>query len=97
MDFIQKYRLGIEWDDDTQSELFIHDKKADIRAPLKVVTVPKDLIRTHHIQPRHISMLSRAKSNEEVAFEVACMKELNEVVTKKAGPEENLKIHDEQY
>ena len=49
-DFIDKYRLGLEWDDFDQTELFIVDKRADIRAPVKIVTVPNDTIRTHHIE-----------------------------------------------
>ena len=27
MDFLHKYKLGLEWDDDTQTKLFINDKK----------------------------------------------------------------------
>ena len=26
MDFIDRYKLGLEWDEDTQTELFIVDK-----------------------------------------------------------------------
>ena len=33
MDFLHKYKLGLEWDDETQSKLFIRDKKADIKKP----------------------------------------------------------------
>ena len=32
-DFIKKYRLGLEWDDFDQTELFIVDKRANIKAP----------------------------------------------------------------
>ena len=49
-DFINKYKLGLEWDDFDQSELFIVDKRAQIRHPIKIVTVPSDTIRTHHIE-----------------------------------------------
>ena len=49
-DFITKYKLGLEWDDFDQSELFLVDKKADIRAPIKIVTVPKNITRAHHVE-----------------------------------------------
>ena len=51
MDFLSKYKLGLEWDDETQSELFIHDKKANIKESLKIVTVPRDTLRTHELFP----------------------------------------------
>ena len=34
-DFINKYKLGLEWDDFDQTELFIVDKRAQIKAPIK--------------------------------------------------------------
>ena len=89
MDFMKKYKLGLEWDDLTQSELYIVDKKSNIKELLKIETVPVDLVRTHHMvseaqddfatppqpQPpdRHVAS----------AFEVACMKDLSEEPEKK--------------
>ena len=43
MDFLDKYKLNLEWDETDQSELFIVDKKAQIRSKLKIVTVPTNL------------------------------------------------------
>ena len=44
MDFVNKYKLNLEWDDFDQSELYLVDKRAQIRAPLQVVTVPSNQI-----------------------------------------------------
>ena len=55
MDFVNKYRLGLEWDDFDQSELFIVDKRSKIKAPVKIVTVPTDIIRTHHMEASSIT------------------------------------------
>ena len=38
MDFMNKYKLGLEWDQATQTELFLVDKRAQIRTLLKMVT-----------------------------------------------------------
>ena len=35
MDFLNKFKLGFEWDDFDQSELYIVDKKADIKKKLQ--------------------------------------------------------------
>ena len=40
IDFIDKYKLGFEWDDLTQTELSIVDKRANIKKELQMVTVP---------------------------------------------------------
>ena len=45
MDFMNKYRLGFELDDFDQTELFITDKRSQIKALLQIVTVPMDLPR----------------------------------------------------
>ena len=50
MDFMDKYRLGLEWDDYDQSELSIVDKKAQIKSVVKIITVPCDLQRAHHLE-----------------------------------------------
>ena len=51
MDFLHKYKLGLEWDDETHTRLFIKDKRADIKKELQIVTVPRNLLRTHHMEP----------------------------------------------
>ena len=89
-DFVNKYRLGLEWDDFDQSELFIVDKRSNIKAPVKIVTVPSDIIRTHHVEevssnpssstpgdpkPSDSEPISQ-KTWQSRLFEVACMKKL---------------------
>ena len=49
MDFLSKYKLGFEWDGIDQSELYLVDKKADIRKLLQTVTVPIGLQTTHRV------------------------------------------------
>ena len=49
-DFITKYKLGLEWDDFDQTELFVVDKRAKIKAPVKIVTVPISITRAHHLE-----------------------------------------------
>ena len=49
MDFINKFKLNFEWDDFDQSELYLVDRKAQIRAPLQVVTVPIDTPRVSYL------------------------------------------------
>ena len=49
MDFLNKYKLGFEWDDFDQTELYLVDKKSKIKAELQMVTVPSDLQRVHYL------------------------------------------------
>ena len=49
MDFIAKFRLNFEWDEIDQSELWIVDRKAQIRDQLQIVTVPTDIPRVHYL------------------------------------------------
>ena len=42
MDFLDRFKLNFEWDDFDQSELYLVDKRAQIKVPLQVVTVPTD-------------------------------------------------------
>merc|ERR1712015_28092 len=49
-DFVTKYKLGLEWDDFDQTELFLVDKKAKIKSPVKIVTVPTNIVRAHHLE-----------------------------------------------
>ena len=59
MDFVNKYKLGLEWDDFDQSTLFLVDKRANIKSELKIVTVPTNLTRAHHLEP--VSSLSASR------------------------------------
>ena len=49
MDFLDKYKLGFEWDEFDQTELYLVDKKAKIKALLQMVTVPSDIQRVHYL------------------------------------------------
>ena len=93
MDFLTKYKLGFEWDEATQSELFITDRKADIKEILQFVTVPNDLQRTSYLETSHGASSSPqanrswvgalegvsplTKSNEAIVFEMACVEQLD--------------------
>ena len=80
MDFIDKYKLGLEWDEYTQTELSIVDKKAQIRAPLKIVTVPPDLQRAARLEPVQAEISANPEQSLQawqVQFEVSCMKKLD--------------------
>ena len=63
IDFINKYKLSMQWDDDTQSELFLVDRKADIRAPLRIVTVPTEITRAQYLESASQSAGSQVPSN----------------------------------
>ena len=43
-EIVNKYKIGLEWDDFDQSELFLVDKKAGIRASLKILHSVKHLV-----------------------------------------------------
>ena len=84
MDFVDKYKLGLEWDEATQTELFLVDKRAQIKSLLKMVTVPTDLQRAARVEAR----LDPSNNSSNLApdqgdlnsglfpteFQVACMK-----------------------
>ena len=106
MDFLTKYKLNFEWDDFDQSELYLVDKKAQIKALLQIVTVPTSTLRVNSLDrvSNHTpgpdvgeEPLEVAKANEAIAFEVACMKQLDPTVTKKKSVEDQLKMHSEEY
>ena len=142
MDFLKKFKLSMEWDDFDQTELFLVDKKADIKELLQIVTVPTDLPRVHSMSssrppgalvsqstmPSVQSNLSvsdspsspseqapsplgvpiggasppqRSVDAESVAFQVSCMKKLDEASElnpkKKLTVEEQLKLHEPKY
>ena len=77
MDFLNSYKLGLDWIDET---LHIFDKKAQIKAPLQFVTVPSDMMRTQSIEA--VEEEAGFQVNPDVAdpawveFQVACMKSL---------------------
>ena len=61
MDFLDKYRLGLEWDDFDQSTLWIVDKKAQVKTELQIVTVPMNLQRTKYLEPA-VNVMDRRTS-----------------------------------
>lgn len=91
-DFLHKYKLGLEWDDFDQKELYIVDKRANIKSLVQMVTVPADIQRVHYLEssvpppPSQVGGESGAPlkpskpSNEAIAFQVSCMKKLTEFV-----------------
>ena len=98
MDFLTKYKLNFEWDDFDHSELYLVDKKAQIRALLQIVTVPTDTLRVNYLDKSEPPMsdqgevpqsFDQAKMNEAIAFEVACMKQLGPEWN---SPEKNKKV-----
>ena len=89
MDFISRYKLNLEWDEFDQTELLIVDKKAQIRAPLTIVTVPTDIPRVHYLDSmgakppelltgRQIVGPPKEVDNDIIEFQVACMKALDQ-------------------
>ena len=110
MDFINKYRLGLEWDDFDQTELYLVDKKAGIKSLLQMVTVPTNLQR-NYLSPegagdgRRLCDQSgpvRVQSGEDaksVQFQVSCIKKLGQEEEKvaKKSVEEQLQSHDPKY
>ena len=120
MDFINKYRLNFEWDDFDQTELYLVDKKANIRKSLQVITVPQNTLRVEYLDSdghpssapappsKPVGSVPSATSagsdaahvqaqNEAIAFQISCVKRLDEKVVKKKSIEEQLKLHDEEY
>ena len=95
MDFVDKYKLGLDWNDN-ETDLEIVDKKAKIRQKLTMVTVPPNLQRTSHL----VGQAPKSRSSELNAttlFEVSCMKSLDEHETKRLKIEEALKLHEPEY
>ena len=95
MDFINKYKLSLDWDEFDQSELFLVDKRSQIRTQLEMVTVPTELQRVHYLEntPQGTPNASSAAlsfppslSPESVAFQVSCVQELDK---DEGRPEDN--------
>ena len=112
MDFLTKYRLNFEWDEFDRSELYLVDKKTQIKELLQVVTVPTSTLRVSYLDSlenelSHLSEVegdgespqttSRSADNRTIEFEVACMKQLDTKINKKKSIEEQLKMHDAEY
>ena len=75
-DFFKKYSLGFDWDE--FGELYLTDKKADIRALLKHVTLlTNDAIRIELVDQYQAPSI-QPLSNEAIIFQTECMKWLNE-------------------
>ena len=100
MDFLTKFKLGFEWDD-TQTDLYIVDKKADIKSKLDMVTVPTDLQRLSYLKEPDGVRSPRdrvsSQSNESTLFQVSCVKKLSPENKKIKSAEEGLKLHAEEY
>ena len=119
-DFIKKYKLGLEWDEN--DKLYITDKKAAIKEPVSVVTVPSNLQRVSALQPSPPESSSSSSSpdtaarlnsfpeqwlksglqkesrdNAAVAFQVACMKKLEEFSEEKQAAEPTKVEHEDHY
>ena len=77
MDFIHKFNLNFEWDEFDQRELYLVDRKAQIKELLQVVTVPVDTPRISYLDPGD-SRPHPHVEQEEVAFQVTCMQKLEE-------------------
>ena len=108
MDFITKYKLNFEWDEFDQSELYLVDRRAQIKELSQVVTVPTSTLRVSYldgVDSKSVPALEDVRleapqsqaDNEAIAFEVACMKQLDESVDKKKSIEEQLKLHSTEY
>ena len=93
---------GFEWDEFDQSELFLVDKKANIKAELQIVTVPSDLQRNYLASDPESrgSADSVAAMNQAIAFQVSCVKKLDSSSPSpvpKKSVEEQLEMHAEKY
>ena len=108
MDFINKFKLNFEWDQFDQSELYLVDRKAQIKAPLQCVTVPVTTPRTRYLQsngqedrrvPPVVAGVQTQQQSEAIAFQVSCMKQLDESspLPPKKSLEEQKKLHSEEY
>ena len=108
MDFMNKFKLNLEWNEVDQSELHIVDRKAQIRSQLQIITVPLNLQRVHSMnvssspsnQPAECQWkpdLSPRLDNETIQFQVSCMKKLDKEIEAKKTIEEQLLMHDPKY
>ena len=106
MDFLDRYKLGFEWDDFDQTELYLVDKKAAIKAPLQIVTVAADLPRNvasgsgsaDDQSSNGAATRSRVNAiNQSIAFQVSCIKKLESEVVSKKSVNEQLEMHDPKY
>ena len=107
MDFIEKFKLNLEWDEN--EELNLVDRKAQIRVKLQIVTVPTDIQRVHYLSSEASGAESprvqspKSVDNEAVAFQVSCMKRLDDIHTPENKPksklsiEEQLQLHEKKY
>ena len=108
MDFITKFKLNFEWDEFDQTELYLVDRKANIKSLLQIATVPTDTPRISYLDsdtgdfPLFPNMAEQGRKsgldNDTIAFQVACVKKLEKVqINKKKSAEELLKLHAEDY
>ena len=65
MDFLDRFKLNLMWNEDDESELLIVDRKAQIRAPLTIITVPTDTQRIHYMESGE---LTQAQSLSETSI-----------------------------
>ena len=76
------------------------DKRSQIKSLLQVVTVPTNLARTSHLEELGQQAPSRVGrvAAQEVAFQIACIKELEKKEDKaKKKIEDGLKLHDPKW
>ena len=99
MDFLSKFKLGLVWDDFDQSELYIYDKKAQIKERLQIVTVPSDMQSLSYLGPdrsKEAGLVNFSDRNQAIAFQVSCMKQLGSKPENKTM-DEGLAMHEEKY
>ena len=90
MHFLNKFKLNVEWDEVDQSELWLVDRKAQIKEKLKIVTVPLSTPRISYLKDGDGAQQAGVppegsppfpahtlQENEAIAFQVACMKRLD--------------------
>ena len=95
-DFIEKHRLSFDWGE--FGDLYIIDKKANIRAPLKYVAMSRNSPQTAFLHDSSVPFSDFAWSSPKVeAFEVASMKLLEEKKEAKVKPEEILESLNPKY
>ena len=78
MDFINKYRLGLDWVND---KLHLIDKKAQTSSPLQFVTVPTDLVRPQSVTSDSgdpLSSITTSLTPAWIDFQMSCMKALDQ-------------------
>ena len=101
MDFLDKFKLGFEWDDVDQTQLFIRDKRSQIKDELQIVTVPSSVPRLHYLDSHPSRVVEPVRvpneAAEVAAFELACMKALDPENKNKISLEDSLKVHAPEY